>query len=127
MQPFKQSEIGLALIEVLVALAILSIALTAIIKSASQNIRNTLYLQNKTIATWIGANAINTIRMGLLKAPNPPDHLIHTSNTLGQNWSWQAVLEATPNPHIKQINIDVFHQPDNHKLAHLESYLYVSQ
>lgn len=126
MQFSKQNENGLTLIEVLIALAILSIALTAVIKSASENIRNTLYLQNRTIATWIGTNVINSIRIGVIKAPSAPDKLSQDDQTLGQNWTWKAMINVTPNPLIKQITVDVYHQPDNNKFAHLESYLYAN-
>lgn len=121
MRLFSKNEIGLTLIEVLIALAILSIALTAVIKSASQNIRNTAYLQNRTIATWVGTHVINSIRMGVIKIEN---ELSANDQTLGQNWTWKASVHTTPNPHIKQINVDVYHQPDNNKLSHLEGYLY---
>jgi len=114
------------LVEVLIALAILSIALTAIIQSASQNIRHTLYLQNRTIATWVGSTVINTIRAGLITVPGAPDHLSENNKTLGQAWTWTALLHATPNPHIQQVVVEVFHEPDHKRYAHLESYLYGS-
>ena len=44
---------GFTLIEVLIALTILSIALTAIIISTSQNIKDTFYLQNKNTAEQV--------------------------------------------------------------------------
>jgi general secretion pathway protein I len=120
-RPFPRNESGLTLIEVLIALAILSIALTAIVKSASQNIRSTLYLQNRTIATWVGTNIMNSIRVGVIK---PQNDLTEDDQTLGQNWQWKATVNPTPNPRIKKIIVDVYHQPENNKLAHLESYLY---
>ena len=124
MNKCRRNESGLTLIEVLIALAILGIALTAVIKSATQNIRSTLYLQNRTIATWIGTDVINNIRIGVIKAPGAPDKLSQNTETLGQQWTWSAMINLTPNPHIKQIVVDVYHDPDNHHFAHLESYLY---
>jgi len=118
----KRNETGLTLIEVLIALAILSIALTAVIRSASQNIRNTLYLQNRTIATWVGTNVMNSIRIGVIKASG--EELSEEDQTLGQTWEWKASIHATPNPRIKQIIVDVYHEPEHNRLAHLESYLY---
>ncbi len=120
----RQNESGLTLLEVLIALAILSIALTAVIKSASQNIRSTLYLQNRTIATWVGNYVINNIRAGVITPPSEPDHLTRTDAVLGQQWKSEATLSSTPNPTIKKIIVDVYHQPDDTKFAHLESYLY---
>lgn len=121
MRLFRRSESGLTLIEVLIALAILSIALTAVIKSASQNIRTTLYLQNRTIATWVATDVMNSIRAGVIK---PQNDLTEEDQTLGQHWQWKATVNPTPNPRIKKIIVDVYQQPENNKLAHLESYLY---
>lgn len=127
MRSSRQTEKGLTLIEVLIAMAILSIALTAVIKSASQNIRNTLYLQNRTLATLIGTDIINTIRVGLIKVPGAPDQLSGNDQTLGQLWTWKASMNLTPNPRIRQITVDVYHQPDDKRFAQMESYLYASQ
>jgi general secretion pathway protein I len=99
---------GLTLIEVLIALAIIGIALTAIIKAASQNIRSTAYLQNKTIAMWTGQQVMNEVRAGLIKIPNPPDKLRQTTTMLGQEWNWSADQEETPSPFIRKIVVKVF-------------------
>jgi general secretion pathway protein I len=118
----KNNLQGFALIEVLIALAILSIALTAVIKATSQNIRDTLYLQNKMIAHWVGLNAMNEARLGLIKVSG--DSPTQDTTLLGEKWSWHAYTEGTPNPRIKEIHVDVFHAPDQRKLASLTSYLY---
>ncbi len=120
----RKNETGLTLIEVLIALAILSIALTAIIKSSAQNIRNTLYLQNRTIATWIASDILNSVRVGVLKIPAAPDHLANDSTVLGQEWSWEAALNSTPNPRIKKVDVMVYQKADHNPMAHLVSYLY---
>jgi general secretion pathway protein I len=118
-----QSEKGLTLIEVLIALAILSIALTAIIKSTSENIRGTLYLQNKMIAAWVGADAMNSIRAGVIKVPG---HMQQEINMLNHNWEWEAKLVDTPNKRIKEIDVDVTLKPEGNKLSHMVSFLYVA-
>ena len=66
-------QAGLTLIEVLIALAIVSIAMTAIIKATSQNIRSTQYLEHKTLAAWVGEEVLNKARVELLRLPFPPD------------------------------------------------------
>lgn len=121
-------ERGLTLIEVLIALAIISIALTAVIKAASQNIRATHYLQNKTIAMWVGIQAINEIRAGVLKLPTTQDKLEATTYMLGQHWYWQVGQEETPNKRIKKIAVDVYEREnmtdEDTPIISLESYLY---
>lgn len=117
---------GFTLIEVLIALAILSIALTAIIRATSQNIRDTSYIQNKTIANWVGIKIINETRAGILKLPVKPDHLEQKTEMLGQQWAWEGYLSPTPNPHIQEIHVDVSQTRGNKKIISLVSYIYVN-
>ena len=123
----QRNNTGFTLIEVLIALAILSIALTAIIHATTQNIKHTVYLQNRTIATWVGTNVINEARAGMLKLPEAPDHVSEETTVLGVTWTWQAVINTTPNKNIQQIDVTVYQKTNEAKLAHLVSYLYAPQ
>lgn len=116
---------GFTLIEVLIALVILAIALTAVIKSTSQNIRETMYIQNKTVANWVGTQVINEARIGILKIPMAPENLEEETNMLNQTWHWTGTEEKTPNPHILRIKVTVY--KNHERLVGLESYLYVQQ
>lgn len=123
MSPMNKTA-GFTLIEVLVALAILSIALTAIIKATSQNIKNTLYLQEKTISAWVGTKIITETRLGIIKLPAPPDVTHKQTHMFNQVWPWQAHLSITPNRRIRKITVEVFAPKNQRKLITLESYLY---
>ena len=114
---------GLTLIEVLIALAILSIALTAIIKATSQNVRDTLYLQNKTLATWVGTEVVNAVRAGAIHLPEAPASTEKDTVMLNQTWTWKAALNPTPNPHIQEIDVTVFTKPQHNQTAHVMGYL----
>jgi len=118
-------ERGLTLIEVLIALAIISIALTAVIKASSQNIRSTTYLQNKTMAMWVGQQVLNEARAGVLKLPNPSDSLKESTSMLGHDWYWDVHQEETPNKHIYLAQVKVYaHEDDeDNALITLETYL----
>jgi len=122
-----KNDLGFTLIEVLIALVILSIALTTIIKSTSQNIKDTLYLKNKTIALWVGTSKMNEARANLLKLPLAPEKLQDEIEMLGQKWQWSANRVATPNPHIEEVNVDVYSVQSTQQFVHLVSYLYVNQ
>lgn len=115
---------GFTLLEVLIALTILSIALTAIIKSTSQHVKDTAYLQQKSVATWIGLKVINEARVHLLSLPQAPDVLEEATDMLGEHWLWKAWLTKTPNANIQEINVDVFYKKEDAKLIHLTGYLY---
>jgi len=57
---------GFTLLEVLVALAILAVALGALVKAGSEHTRNTYYLQERTLAHWVGQNLLARYEAGLL-------------------------------------------------------------
>lgn len=121
-----QKQIGLTLIEVLIALAIVGIAMTAIIKSTSQMIRGTNYLQDKTIAMWVGQEVMNEVRVGIRNL-STSDPLEEITTQLGKDWRWKLSQEDTPNQRIKKIKVKVFAnktQDNDHPLMTLESYIY---
>lgn len=120
------SQVGLTLIEVLIALAIISIAMTAIIKGTSQNIRATTYLQDKMIAVWVGQQLLNEVRAGVRILPNESGPMKVTTKMLGKEWFSQLSQEETPNRRIKRISVKVFSNEDEdaQSLLTLNSYLY---
>lgn len=124
-----RKDAGMTLIEVLIALAIIGIALTAVIKATSQNIRATNYLQNKTIALWVGRNIMSEIQLGVMKVGGPEgEHQEQT--TLGQNWFWHAEVENTANARIKRIRVRVYQsEPEDDDvpaLVDLDGYSYAT-
>ena len=123
MEMYMRNNHGFTLIEVLISLAILSIALMTIIKFTSQNIRDTAYVQNKTIANWVGSQVINEVLAGVLKL-SESDHEEQETEMLGRKWSWQASLVSTPNPHIQEVHVDVFQSAGKRKIIGLVSYVY---
>lgn len=119
---------GLTLIEVLIALAIIAIAMTAIIKASSQNIKGTAYLQDKTLALWAAEQTINEIRLGLVSMPEHRAMNNQVKSVLGRDWYVNANQESTPNPKIKKINVSVFNKPSDDEgaspMLSLETYVY---
>lgn len=120
-----ETQKGLTLLEVLVALVILAVALTAIIKATTENIRATAYLQEKTQATWVALNVLNQARLSLQTFPQAPEHRSVKETWLGQPWEWQANRVLTPNPRIQEVHVTVFHPPDAQAVTELTGYLYV--
>lgn len=117
---------GFTLIEVLIALAILGIAMTAIIKSTSQNIKDTYYVQQKTIANWVATKVISEARAGIIKLPNAPDEASEEIEMLGQQWVCKAQLAATPNPKIKEVKARVaLKTNEDEPVLSLTGYYYV--
>lgn len=121
---------GLTLIEVLIALAIIGIALTAVIKASTQTIHSTTYLQDKMIATWLSEKILNDVRVGVLKLSNDEEKVTHKTDMLGQDWYWRIYSTETANSHIKKVAVNVYasHQEDPEEdantIVNLETYVY---
>jgi len=119
---------GMTLIEVLIALAIIGISLTAVIKAASQNIRANTYLKSKTIALWVAQEVMSEAQLGILKLPPERDGESKTTTMLGDEWFWRANEEPTGNPRIRKLNVRVYarepEDADAAPLVALEGYSY---
>lgn len=122
-QSHLKTNAGFTLIEVLVAMVILSIALTTIIKVTSQNIKDTFYVNNKAEANWLGNETMNEAIAGVL--PLTQEQTIE-KKALGKTWLIKAVAKATPHPKIAEIDVEVYKQPENIKLISLIGYRYAS-
>ncbi len=86
---------GFTLIEILIATAVLGIALIAVLKSASNTVRDELYLQEKLYATFEAQNIIAQVNAGLIKAPTPGAMISQSVSNFGQNWTWQLTAETS--------------------------------
>ncbi len=117
---------GLTLLEVLVALVILSIALSAAIKVTAQSIRQTLYLQDRTLATFAGMTILNEFRLGLRRNEGAGEERGQTT-FLNQTFTWRAIISSTHNPAIQEIRLRVGTASDDdsqsQQLANLTGYL----
>lgn len=126
----SKNAAGLTLIEVLIALAIVAIALTAIIKAASQNIRATSYLETKMTALWVATDVINEARVGIIKLPDN-ETISQKMTMLARDWYFELTPENTANARIKKWMVTVYpteNARDQHQgLLTLETYVYVQQ
>ncbi|KTD59200.1 GspI family T2SS minor pseudopilin variant LspI [Legionella shakespearei] len=102
----KPQSSGFTLIEVLLALAIIAIALTALLKATAQNIENTHRLKEKNVSHWIAIQGATMIQLGLVHV-NHSQESTQATTMLGQQWYWRAKLSATPVKKMQQITISV--------------------
>ena len=102
----KSASKGFTLIEVLLALAIIAIALTALIKATAQTVAGTSRIKDKSISHWVAMQGVSVIQLGLLNLSGTQE-VFHATNMLGQRWYWKAQLQPTLVNHMQQINITV--------------------
>ena len=97
---------GFTLLEVLVALAVLAIAMSAIIHAATQSIQGVTILREQTIASWAALNQVNQ----LLLDPKPwPDEGSQSGKAelAGRTWRWKARFAKTGDPDLRRVVVTV--------------------
>lgn len=95
---------GFTLIEVLIALLIISIGLLAIIKAQHQTLTSTLYLKEKIYSHWIAQNQLALIQQNLVVAPVQQNPI----ELYNFRFFYSATLEPTNDNHVDKIILTVF-------------------
>lgn len=104
----KNTNSGFTLIEVLLALSVIAIALTALLKSTAQSVNYTQRINEKSLSHWVAMQAVNAIQLGLIPI-NSGQESTHLTSFLGQNWYWRASLSSTSLKSMKKIAVTVSH------------------
>jgi len=115
----RQRSSGFTLLEILVALAIVSVVLASLVNLAAQASHNAGYLERKTLAHWVAMN-----QMAQLQATraHPPKGRKQGKETLGGiEWQWQRSVKPTPDRQVVQVEF-VVGQGDEPRLAVLAGY-----
>jgi general secretion pathway protein I len=120
----KKSQSGFTLIEVLLALIIIAIALTALIKAIAQNVENTHRIKQKTISHWVAMQGVALIQLGLLQI-NPNQETTQETFMLGTHWFWRAKVSATPKKSVELITLSVSTQKSGPFREELYAFRYV--
>jgi len=113
---------GLTLVEVLIALAIVSIALMAALRASGQGTNNVVELRSRVLASWVAQNRLAEHRaradwlpLGLQRG---------TAQQAGMVFTWREEVIATPNQQFRRINVHVFATPEeSHALAKLTGFI----
>jgi general secretion pathway protein I len=116
---------GFTLIEVLVALAIISIALLSALRAAGQGTNNVGELRARLLAGWVAENLLAEHRarrdwlpLGIQRG---------TGREGGLDFAWREEVIATPNAAFRRVDVRVFANAEEaHSLAHLAGFVVYS-
>lgn len=97
---------GFTLMEVLLALSIIAIALTALLKATSQNVDNTRRIKEKAISHWIAMQGVSMIQLNLIQV-NQSVESTQVTTMFGEKWYWRAKISATPIKTIQKLTISI--------------------
>lgn len=91
--------------EVLVALAVTAIALSALIGSAGKVTRNDSGLRDRTFADWVAMNELTSLR--LAKSIPQNGSLDGDADMGSQKWHWKATFSTTADPNLERVDVAV--------------------
>jgi len=94
---------GFTLMEVLIALVILAISLTAIMKATSSDIKKTQQLTNLTAAHYVAMNALSLVQLGLIDETAPEQ----VTSLMGQRWRWHVSFSKSKLASLTTVRISV--------------------
>lgn len=103
-----QNKQGFTLIEVLLALAIIAIALTALLSANAFNLKGMARLQEKTRHHWVEMQGVAMIQTGMLTDLQDNTQI---TTLLGQRIYWRVKTEATPIHGVQRLNITASSRP----------------
>jgi general secretion pathway protein I len=100
-----RSAFGFTLIEVVVALLVVSLGMLGVIQAVSQTASNSGYLRDKTLAHWVAMNRLTEVR--LQKTAPSIDKSSDEVEMGGRRWKWTMDVTQTPVETIRRIDISV--------------------
>jgi general secretion pathway protein I len=111
----------------MVALAIFAVSITALSGTFHSNVRNAVYLKNKTLAHWIAQNEMVQLRAQLIAANSFPaiGDRRDKREFAGRQWIIRTQVIKTPVTGMNKIEISVGADSPGelNELAILEGYL----
>ena len=118
----SSSQPGFTLFEVLVALAIISIALLAALRAAGQGTNNVGELRAHLLAGWVAENLLVEQRA---RGDWPSTGILRGVQSQGSiEFTWREEIIATPNAAFRRVDIFVFAAPEESRsLTHLTGFL----
>ena len=102
-----RSERGFTLIEVMVALTIVALSLTAIAATMNQMIDAANTMRDRTYASWIAQNKITEMRLsGAIPEVSTTNGELEYART---DWEWSAVVSESGVENLMRVDVSVSH------------------
>lgn len=118
----SRQQRGFTLLEVLIALAILAIALAAAIKGITSHVSNISYLKERTLAHWVGMNALTELRAS---GEYPGAGEIKSGESMaGREFQWVINVTEVEGGDVRRLDIKVMPaENEDQPLSSMVAYL----
>ncbi len=102
----EEKQGGFTLLEILVALAVVAIALSALIGETSRNLENTARLRDHTLGHWVAMNVVAEQHV----SGDWPSVGVRKGSSLmaGREWYWTLTVTATADRNVRRMDVAVF-------------------
>ena len=119
----KRSQQGFTLLEVIVALVILTLTLSGLVTSIGDGASNQSALEERTFAQWV---ALNQIAKMQLEQPNIKKGDSNSVEEMaGRQWEWTQQIESTSDPFVHRIVVTAGREGQDSESARTIGYLWV--
>jgi len=96
---------GFTLVEVLVALVIVAVGMSALLAALGSAATNTSYLREKTFAQWVALNRVAEVRLqGQIPTKGKQSG---ESDFAGHKWQWEQEVSALDVPGVMRMDVKV--------------------
>ncbi len=96
---------GFTLLEVMIALAIIAIALTATVKSIGSHVNSAAYLKERTLAHWVAMNKVAELQTSG-EWPRAGDDS-GTVLMAKREWLWRMDISTTEDKRVHRLDVSV--------------------
>jgi len=100
---------GFSLLEVLIALVLVSLALVAIVRAAGIGGDAVGAQRSQLLASWVADNAL--VELELAEAFPPLGERVGRARMGPDQWHWRIVVQATDDPEIRRLDVSVYSDP----------------
>ena len=106
---------GFTLLEILVAVAVFAVVSAALIKNATQSVRQAGIIQERVYATLVAENEMNARRLEIRTDDNYPSTGTERTGVsmAGRNWDVVVVTDSTDNENVRRLTVQVFNEQNN--------------
>jgi len=116
----QRSDGGFSLVELLVAVAILSLAAITLLESQTQAIGLTGAVQQRSLASIVAENRLN-LALGLVEPPAPGTRT-GSEQQMGVEFIWREAVRPAPGGSLLVIDVTVTARDDQKELARMTGF-----